>query len=227
MPGGWSGYIHTNRRFPPLFVLPGLLVSVAPFDGSRVQDPHGPSSLAVHPSGDYVLVGTGHCNVRLYDASTSQCFTSAYHSDQHTAPITCVDYAPDGKQYVSGCKGGVVKIWDGISSRVVFSLDNAHAGAPVSSAVFSRNSQYLLTAGMDSVVRLWDLRAGGRVLCKYEGAQSAKLPWRAVFSHDEVGLGRVRSHCALAIPQHHIYIPAMRLHRQPFIFCLIYASNHG
>lgn len=149
------------------------------------QDPHGPSSLAVHPSGDYVLVGTGHCNVRIYDASTSQCFVSAYFSDQHTAPITCVDYSLDGKQYASGCKNGFIKIWDGVSSRTVFSWQDAHSGAPVSSATFSRNGMYLLTAGLDSVVRLWDLRAGGRVLCKYEGATQAKMPWRAIFSHDE------------------------------------------
>ena len=136
-----------------------------------------------------LLVGTNHSYVRLYDASTSQAYTSPHHADHHTAPVNTVAYGPDGRQYASGDRAGCIKVWDGVSSRAVFSFGGAHEGALVSSVAFSRNAHYLLTAGHDNIARLRDLRAGGRVLCKYTGARGDTLGnWRACFSHDEASV---------------------------------------
>ena len=48
--------------------------------------------VSFHPSGDYLLVGTQHPTIRLYDVATTQCFVSSDPSDQHKGPITCLKY---------------------------------------------------------------------------------------------------------------------------------------
>ena len=44
-----------------------------------------------------------------------------------------VRYAHDGSLYASCCKGGLVKLWDGVSNRCVATFPSAHSRQPVSS----------------------------------------------------------------------------------------------
>eukprot|EP00047_Mylnosiga_fluctuans_P008163 m.6259 g.6259 ORF g.6259 m.6259 type:complete len:419 (-) comp2081_c0_seq1:139-1395(-) len=149
-----------------------------------IQDAFNVRTLCFHPGGDYLLAGTEHPLVRLYDTRTSQCFTPANPFEHHSAAITSVRYAPDARQFASGCKGGLVKLWDAVGNRCTATFNAAHGGLAVSSVRFSANGKYLLTTGKDSVVRLWDLRTG-RTLMQYEGAVQKATRTQAVFSHSE------------------------------------------
>ena len=44
-------------------------------------------ALAFHPSGDYLVSGTDHPMLRLYDVSTTQCYISASKDNHHTGPF--------------------------------------------------------------------------------------------------------------------------------------------
>jgi hypothetical protein len=44
-----------------------------------------------------------------------------------------VRYSPDARLFASGCKGGLVKVWDAVSNRCINTFNGAHGGAPVSS----------------------------------------------------------------------------------------------
>lgn len=125
-------------------------------------------SISFHPSGDYLLVGTQHPTLRLYDVSTFQCFVSCNPLDQHTDAICSVSYNPGANTYVTCSKDGSIKLWDGISNRCVSTFEKAHDGAEVCSAVFSKNSKYILSSGKDSVAKLWEISTG-RTLVKYTG----------------------------------------------------------
>ena len=49
----------------------------------RIQESHPVSSLGLHPSGGFVLVGTSHPVLRLYDLNTMSVFASQNASEQH------------------------------------------------------------------------------------------------------------------------------------------------
>lgn len=127
-------------------------------------------SISFHPSGDFLLVGTQHPTLRLYDVNTFQCFVSCNPLDQHTDTISGVGYNPSANSYVSCSKDGSIKLWDGVSNRCVTTFDKAHDGAEVCSAIFSKNSKYILSSGKDSVVKLWEISTG-RTLVKYTGKE--------------------------------------------------------
>ena len=128
-------------------------------------------SISFHPSGEFLLVGTQHPTLRLYDVNTFQCFVSCNPLDQHTDTISGVSYNPTANSYVTCSKDGSIKLWDGVSNRCVTTFEKAHDGAEVCSAIFSKNSKYILSSGKDSVVKLWEISTG-RTLVKYTGKGS-------------------------------------------------------
>lgn len=132
-------------------------------------------SISFHPSGDFLLVGTQHPTLRLYDVNTFQCFVSCNPLDQHTDTISGVSYNPTANSYVTCSKDGSIKLWDGVSNRCVTTFDKAHDGAEVCSAIFSKNSKYILSSGKDSVVKLWEISTG-RTLVKYTGESPCVFP---------------------------------------------------
>jgi len=105
------------------------------------KEAHIVRCLAFHPSGDYLLVGTQHPTLRLYDVNTAQCFVSAITSDQHTGPITQVNYSPNASLYVTSSKDGDIRLWDGVSNRCINIFPRAHDGYEISSVAFSRNAK--------------------------------------------------------------------------------------
>ncbi|NWQ80742.1 CSTF1 factor, partial [Columbina picui] len=144
-------------------------------------------SISFHPSGDFILVGTQHPTLRLYDINTFQCFVSCNPQDQHTDAICSVNYNASANMYVTGSKDGCIKLWDGVSNRCITTFEKAHDGAEVCSAIFSKNSKYILSSGKDSVAKLWEISTG-RTLVKYTGAGlSGRQVHRtqAVFNHTE------------------------------------------
>lgn len=54
-----------------------------------------------------------------------------------------IRYSFDGKLYVSGSRDGSIKLWDGISSKCVGTISQAHEGAEVGSVTFSRSGKVL------------------------------------------------------------------------------------
>lgn len=97
--------------------------------------------LSFHPSGDYIIVGTDHHVLRVYDIQTARCFVSAIPTQQHKSAVTCVKYASTGKVYATGSHDGCIKIWDCVSGRCINTIAEAHSGAPICSLQFSRNGK--------------------------------------------------------------------------------------
>ena len=117
-------------------------------------------SISFHPSGDYLLAGSDSEVVRMHDIKTFQCYKPADETNQHRGAINEVCYAPNGTFFASCSTDGSVKIWDGVNFRCTRTIEAAHGGTEVYSAKISRNGKYLLTAGRDSIPRLWDLSSG-------------------------------------------------------------------
>ncbi len=79
---------------PPCFSFLLTAFCCAPID---VSDTHPVKSVSFHPSGDFVLAGTDHFMIRVYDVNTMQPYVSTQVDDQHLGGITQVRYSADGK----------------------------------------------------------------------------------------------------------------------------------
>jgi cleavage stimulation factor subunit 1 len=141
-----------------------------------ITDVSAVNVVAPHPCGDYVLVGTYHPVVRLYDIHTQQCYSSYYQIHQHGGSVVDVKPASDGSVFASSSVDGNVIFWDGVSNRMINKMPQPHLGHPVHSLQWSRNNRYVLTAGGDHRARLWDMRMGKELLV-YTDQPKSKCDW--------------------------------------------------
>jgi len=127
---------------------------------SVLQDVHSVRCLSVHPCGDFLFVGTSHQAIRLYDLQTLNCFTTFHQSDHHQSGIHDLRCTSDGRVFASASADGSIQVWDAVNHRSFNRINKAHSGAPVTSLRWSRNLNYLLSAGGDGRCRIWDMRTG-------------------------------------------------------------------
>mmetsp|Transcript_73942 Transcript_73942/g.175977 ORF Transcript_73942/g.175977 Transcript_73942/m.175977 type:complete len:479 (-) Transcript_73942:48-1484(-) len=137
-----------------------------------LQDVHPVRCICVHPCGDFILVGTSHNVIRLHDLHTMQCFTAFHQDHHHSSAVNDVRSTSDGRMFASVSADGSIKLWDGVSLRVVNTLPQAHGALAVTSVRWSRNLNYVLSAGNDGRSRIWDIRRGSEVLCMGLGPRS-------------------------------------------------------
>jgi cleavage stimulation factor subunit 1 len=133
-----------------------------------ITDTHPVRSIALHPSGDFIIAGCNHPVLRLYQTEQPQAPALVAVAQHHSAAVNHVNWSLSGSQYVSASRDGTVKLWDATSSHVSRTLSGAHGGAEVYSAAFSRSGTFLLTAGADGCARVFDVRTGG-ALRVYKG----------------------------------------------------------
>jgi WD40 repeat protein len=84
------------------------------------------------------------------------------------------------RQVLAATKDAAVRIWDVSTGRVVHSL--AGHSVPISCVCFSPNGLYLLTAGADRTMRMWDTRTGKEMVRYYDDESLAIT--NAMFSAD-------------------------------------------
>eukprot|EP00927_Polykrikos_kofoidii_P056603 TRINITY_DN50701_c0_g1_i1.p1 TRINITY_DN50701_c0_g1~~TRINITY_DN50701_c0_g1_i1.p1 ORF type:complete len:593 (+),score=96.80 TRINITY_DN50701_c0_g1_i1:116-1780(+) len=164
---------------------------------SVLQDVHPVRSLCLHPCGDFLLVGTMHQAVRTYDLQTLNCFTAFHQEHHHGGCINDVRCSSDGRMFATASSDGVIKLWDGVSNRVVNRIPRAHSGSGVTSVRWSRNLRYLLSSGLDGRHRLWDLRRGQEVITIGFGPRNADYS-TAVFAAGEKYVVAVSSNWRLS-----------------------------
>ncbi len=103
-----------------------------------ITDTHPVRSIALHPSGDYILAGCQHPLLRLYQTEQPQAPAMVAVAQHHSAAITHVSWSLDGRLYTSASRDGSVKLWDAVASRVARTLPAVHGGSVVYSAWLSR-----------------------------------------------------------------------------------------
>jgi cleavage stimulation factor subunit 1 len=135
---------------------------------SRHQDTFTVRSVQFHPSGECAVVATDHTALRMLllggrggggsasMSTTAQCVTTA--TQPHTAALADCAYSPDGAHIGVSSLDGSFTLFDGATGRAVETVRRAHSNVAVTSICFSRSGLTLLTCGMDSVARLWDVR---------------------------------------------------------------------
>ena len=109
------------------------------------------------PDGSRVVTGSSTGAVVVVAVITS----NLRRLKGHTATVSCVAYAPDGKVFASGCANndggvdGAVRLWDAHALtclRVV-----AGCAGPVTAVSFTPDSRAVLTAGPRTAVQRWSV----------------------------------------------------------------------
>ncbi|KAJ3083644.1 hypothetical protein HDU99_007657, partial [Rhizoclosmatium hyalinum] len=135
-----------------------------------LQDASPVRCVSFHPTGDYLLAGTDHECVRIYDVQTFKCFRpSSPPISELSGSITKAQFSPQGSVFATSSTDGTIRIYDGIAGKLINTIQQAHGGACVNSIQFSKNGKWLLSCGLDSLPRIWDM-GSGRVLQTFEGS---------------------------------------------------------
>ncbi|KAJ3409378.1 hypothetical protein CcCBS67573_g01347 [Chytriomyces confervae] len=150
-----------------------------------MQDACAVRCISFHPTGDYLLAGTDHECVRIYDMQTFKCYRPSMPSTGDlTGSITKAEFSPFGNVFATSSTDGSIRIYDGVGGKLINTIAQAHGGASVSSIQFSQNGKWLLSCGLDSLPRLWDL-GSGRVLQTFEGSSQKNISINASFSQKD------------------------------------------
>jgi WD40 repeat protein/mono/diheme cytochrome c family protein len=108
------------------------------------------TAIAVDPAGKYLLVAADRY-VHLIDLVTGETLRS--HGPSPT-PAASLGVSPNGKWYVAGQDDGTVRVWKFGEEKAAFIL-TGHEG-PVRSVAVKDGGRFLLSAGADRTLRLYD-----------------------------------------------------------------------
>jgi len=122
-----------------------------------VEDTHAVRGLLCHPGGRHILYTVDHPTIRFYDIEKSQLLTLSA-DPQHRNSVWDIACSNDGRRFASASADGSLKVFDGVTGGLVADKGKAHSGSDVTSVMFSRTGDYLLSSGRDGQAILWDLR---------------------------------------------------------------------
>jgi WD40 repeat protein/serine/threonine protein kinase len=87
----------------------------------------------------------------------------------HKTAVNCVAFAPDGRRFLSGSRGGSISLWDAAFLTVIRQFQRR--GRSVWGLAFSPDGRRALSATAEKTISLWDVR-DGRLLRTFEGHTS-------------------------------------------------------
>ena len=142
-------------------------------------------SLAFDATGETILYATDHNVARVLHVETKKLFSTAIQP--HTAALSSCAFSMGngGRQFCTASYDGSIAVMDTSSTSMVCHLQKAHCGAPVTSCVFSKTGNVLLSCGLDGMPRLWDLRKSNAELMSFGEPDKSELRLKAAFDASE------------------------------------------
>ncbi len=146
---------------------------------------HKNVDLALRPDGKQLATTGGDEAVRIWNlagdvASPTLTLTG------HTGETTSAAYSPDGTKIVTTSRGGVGRLWDTTSGKLLAEL-TGHADT-VAMASFSPDGTRIVTASWDGTARIWDASTGESLrILDAGGGELHSASWDATGSHVATG----------------------------------------
>jgi WD40 repeat protein len=140
--GGWDGQLHV------LDVSDGRTLHSHLLANKHILD------IDLLPDGTRVLVGCDEGDVLILD---QQMGNIVQVLQSHGRPADSVACSHDARLVAAGMIGGVARIWDVESGKLLHTL---HHGDNVRGIQFSPDGRVLVTSGADNLIRIWDVATG-------------------------------------------------------------------
>ena len=126
-------------------------------------------AIAVDPSDRYIVSAGKDRSLKLWDAKSFKLLTQK--SEAHHSSIYDVAISPDGKYLASASNDATVHIWEivEVEGKVQLSVEpqhtlKGHLGSVYAVDFHPKNSQWLVSAGEDATLRLWNVETGKQVI---------------------------------------------------------------
>jgi WD40 repeat protein len=172
----WEAQVHKNTLLSAVVTPDGRYVVTSSEDrtvcacsiaNGQIERTWGPfpfpvTSVAMAPDGKQLVFAGWNMTVQVSDFSTG---APQYELDR--LALEClVAVSPDGQHIVTAGIGGegsgaAARIWERATRTCLFEVD-AHVGV-TRSITISSDSRYLVTAGADGFLRIWELRTGQKI----------------------------------------------------------------
>ena len=134
----------------------------------RILKGHAQSIYSVHfaPSQQTLASSSNDATIRIWDVSTGNCLSIL---QGHTSGVQCVRYSPDGQLLASACRDGSIRLWSDYLSQnrsskpsIINSSVKLLQGHTdwVWNIAFSPDGQWLVSASLDSTLRVWSVPDG-------------------------------------------------------------------
>lgn len=129
---------------PPLLILQGETLEVYSMDWAQ----------------GVLASGSGNGQVRLWDAVEGTCRNILCDKQRQggTDSMTCVSLKPDASMVAASSIDKHVYLWSCVSGHLLYRMLNHEQS--VYSVSFSRDGAQLVSAGLDTTLRLWDVDGG-------------------------------------------------------------------
>ncbi|WWC99723.1 hypothetical protein V866_006628 [Kwoniella sp. B9012] len=119
------------------------------------------NGLALHPSNDYLAVGSSDSTWSLYDINTHEEISKyeAIKGIEGSFAYTSFAGHPDGVLFGGGTKDGNVRVWDVRQRNSLAATLESHPSKALTTLSFSENGYYLATgSSSEPSVKIFDLR---------------------------------------------------------------------
>jgi WD40 repeat protein len=171
-------------------------------------------TLAVSPSGRWIVSGGSDGKVKVWDAITLQ---ETLSINAYTRRVTAVTVTADERKIVSSGADGAIRIWSASDGQLLATF-HGHKGA-VNSLVVSIDGRLIVTGSADRSIRVWDAGSGSLEYL-FEGPSSIECVanhGNRVYAGDEMGEVRVLEMCGLRVGP--VTVTARRPFERPWVIC--------
>ncbi|MEM6854268.1 MAG: WD40 repeat domain-containing protein [Planctomycetota bacterium] len=132
--------------------------NVANRTSKAIEDAHSSSITTLATSEDGRLLASGDASGKLAIWQTDPWL--AKHVIPVERDVEFVNLSPDGTRVVATIERAPAKVWQTLDARELQTLTSEHKNIRASVAVFVGNNRYVVTAGSDAKLRLWDVDEG-------------------------------------------------------------------
>lgn len=150
-------------------------------------------SIDVSPDNKYLVQSGKDNKIRLLNATDGKLIYVIESWQGHKEWVNAVRFSPDGKLFASVSDDGLLKVWETLSAKNVFTFRGHIAG--INQVAWHPDGKRIFTTAGDNTIKVWDINAPGEISFR----ASVIGPWNAPVSPDGKLLAPVNSDKYLAL----------------------------